>query len=244
MGGAGGPEGQAQRQASAHCPLDKPQLRTDGDSRARPSGRGAPQGATAVSPLPGRWDGVVVPASTGSLVRRAERWVGWEPPAPPPTPEGVSAHGPVHGPSVSAWISHDSGDPSFHKCRTLRTVATASTVLPGGTPPATPPHTLLLRLAGSWSQDSPGHCTWPLHVAAPCLAWEQLHAYFSVDVFFLHRSGQTQSRSSPASAGRAAPHGGRPRTLGSRGVLLGRPASLPPPGSALWPVSPAVPTRG
>lgn len=119
-----------------------------------------------MSPLPGRWDGVVVPASTGSLVRRAERWVGWEPPAPPPTPEGVSAHGPVHGPSVSAWISHDSGDPSFQKCRTLQTVATASTVLPGGTPPATPPHTLLLRLAGAWSQDSPGvtargHCTWP-----------------------------------------------------------------------------------
>ena len=85
---------------------------------------------------PGRRDGVVVPASTGSLVCRAERGVGWEPPAPPPTPEGVSAHGPVHGPSVSAWVSHDSGDPSFQRCRSQRRPSRGDTACDPTTHPA------------------------------------------------------------------------------------------------------------
>ena len=120
--------------------------------------------------------------------------------------------------------------------------AAASAVLPGGTPPATPPHTLLLRSAGAWVPGRPGgHSARGRPLPGVGTVTRLLLPLTS---FFLHRSGQMQSRSSPASAGRAAPHGGRPRTLGSRGVLLGRPASLPPPGSALWPVSPAVPTWG
>lgn len=241
MGGAGGPEGQAQRQASAHCPLDKPQLRTDGDSRARPSGRGAhreprqcllcPAGGTGLwCLLPrGRWSAGQSAGSAGNPQHRPPPPRESLPMAQCTAPQSVLGFHMIlvtpHFTSAAPCGPSPQPAPSFRGGHHLR-------------PHRTP------CCAGAWSQDSPGHCTWPLHMAAPCLAWEQLHAYFSVDVFFLHRSGQTQSRSSPASAGRAAPHGGRPRTLGSRGVLLGRPASLPPPGSALWPVSPAVPTRG
>lgn len=197
-------------------------------SRAHPSGSG-PTGSLAASRLPGGWDGVVAPASTGSLVCRAERWVSWEPPALPPTPKGVSAHDPVHGPSVSAWISHDSSDfwnilegsldPSFQRCRILRTVTTASTVLPGGgTPPAT--H----RTPCSWAWPAPGSRDGLGGHSARGRppAWrEDIYTPASpVDVCFLHRSEQMQSRRSPASAGRAVPIWGLPRTLESRGGLL------------------------
>lgn len=213
----------------AHCSLDKPWLRTDGGSGARPGrGQGGPQGPSVSSARPaGR---ACAACFTGSLVHRAERWVGWEPPAPPPTPEGVSVHSPVQGPSVLGFhtiavtweILEDPADPHF-SC-TPRTVATASTILRGGTPPATPPHTLLLRLASAWV---PG---WPRGHSArgrPLPGVRTVTRLLLPLTSFSSQVWTDAKQEPPATAGRAAPHGGRPRILGSCGGLLGRPASLP-----------------
>ena len=245
MGGAGGPEGQAQTQASAHRPLDKPQLRTDGDSRARPSGRGAhreprqcllcPAGGTGLwCLLPrGRWSAGQSAGSAGNPQHRPPPPRESLPMAQCTAPQSVLGFHTIlvtpHFRSAAPCGPSPQPAPSFqggHHLRPHHTPCCCAWPAPG-------------------SQDSPGvtacgHCTWP----PPAWHGNSYTPTSPVDIFFLHRSGQTQSRSSPASAGRAAPHGGRPRTLGSRGVLLRRPASLPPPGSALWPVSPAVPTWG
>lgn len=220
-------------------------------SRAHPSGSG-PTGSLAASRLPGGWDGVVAPASTGSLVCRAERWVSWEPPALPPTPKGVSAHDPVHGPSVSAWISHDSSDfwnilegsldPSFQRCRILRTVTTASTVLPGGgghhlQPTARPAPGLGRRLG-------PG-TAWGVtqHVAAPLPGVRTFTRLLLplTSVFFTGLNRCKAGGLQPVQA-ELSPYGG---CLVRWSPAVGSSDDRPPaPGPALWPVPPAVPTWG
>ena len=184
-------------------------------SRARPSGSGAHRepGSFSSAWRAGRGCGACFHGVTGLMGRALGRRGA---PAPPPTPEGVSAHDPVHSPSVSAWISHDSSDfwkilegsldPSFQRCCILRTIATASAVLPGGTTPAThhTPCSWAWLVPGSW--DGLG-----AHSARGCPpAWcEDVYTPASpTDVCFLHRSEQMPSRRSPASAGRAVPYGG------------------------------------
>lgn len=166
MGGAGGPEGQAQRQASAHCPLDKPQLRTDGDSRARPSGRGAhreprqcllcPAGGTGLwCLLPrGRWSAGQSAGSAGNPQHRPPPPRESLPMAQCTAPQSVLGFHTIlvtpHFRSAAPCGPSPQPAPSFqggHHLRPHRTPCCCAWLAPG-------------------SQDSPGvtargHCTWP-----------------------------------------------------------------------------------